>query len=423
MSALGLDYSPWNLRNLLLPRIVVDPFLRFGELFGLTDGTSVARLGTIPFLLAATLNSWLVFLIGRRLFDEQIGLAAAAVHGLHWLTLVFGSTVYPRTMTTLAVLIACYVLWQTDEAGGNLRRGILAGLCCALAFSFRYSEGIFALPLILGLWALPLRPSSRWIRALSLVGGFCVGALFLVGLGELWTSGGFGTNFAEFFRYTLIEREASSEVAVQPVTWYLRRLPYWLLPTLLPFLFAAREKPALAIWLCLLVPLLILTAIHHKDLRYLQGIVPFLAILIGVGATKFWRSGWKKTTVALVVLALAFSVRTGFRHLERKSLAAVEAAEYLSKQSELRSVALSQAWAYGHMLYFGNDVGLVDLGVPPSQEELAVALPKVDRVALYADDLNKAPRLRETLDQANFILDRKFEEKRSKEVLVFKKYP
>ena len=418
MSALGLDYAPWNLRNLLLPHLFIAPLFSLASVAEVVDGTSLARIGTLPFLIAATLNSLLVFWIGRRLLNERVGLAAAGVHSLHWLTLSFGSTVYPRTMTSLAILGATALL--LGEKRGTCR-GLVAGLLCSLAFAFRYSEVIFVLPLLGALWLLPLESVHRWRRAIALCLGFICGAFVFVGLGELWTSGGFATNFTEFFRYTLIERQASSAVAHQPVDWYLRRLPFWFFPTLLPFAFAGqRSRTAGALWLFIGIPLLILTLIHHKDLRYLQGIVPFLALVIGIGIDRFWARGWRVATICLLILSLAFSTRTALRHLERKSLAAVQAAQYLARQPDVHLVALSQSWAYGHRLILGNEVEILNLDTPPSPEEIEAAIAaRVDTIGLYSEDLERHPELMNPLQAHEFIVEHEFSRGESKEVRLF----
>src|SRR5258708_23416860 len=117
----------------------------------------------------------------------------------------------------------------------------------------------------------------------------------------------------------------------------------------------ARRRAGLALpWLGATLPVLALSLIHHKQLRYLQGIVPFLAILAAAGAMALWRSSWRRSTVALLAASLLLSLNTARTVVSHRSAAAVEAARALRADPGLATVALSQAWAYGDRLFFGN---------------------------------------------------------------------
>lgn len=405
-TALGLDYRPWSLRNTLLPRLTVDPMLRLGVFFGVDDTTSLLRMATVPFLLAATANGWLTHRIGRMLATPTVALVAAALQSFHWIPLAYGSTVYPRTVATTAVLSAVALLLSP---GRDLARSLGAGALLALAFAFRYSEVLYLAPVVGLLWLRPFERHERRLRAAGLAMGVAVGALLTVGLYELADSGRFAGNLREFFRYTLVEGRASAAEAVQPAGWYLRRIAFWLPPTLLPFLLVGQRRPlARVVWPFVLWPLLVLSAIHHKDLRYLQGAVPFLALAAGLGLGWFLDGSrrhprrWRAAAAVLLTVTLAFSLRTAHRRLDHGSQAAVEVARGLGADPSVRTVALSQPWAYGDRLYLSDERGILALGSPPEPNALRLAAQRADRIALYQDDLAARPELEELLEEAGF---------------------
>ena len=120
----------------------------------------------------------------------------------------------------------------------------------------------------------------------------------------------------------------------------------------------------------------------------------------------------------LLVLSLAGNA-VGARIVARKSAAAVAAAQAMAADDTVRSVALSQAWAYGGRLYLGNGVTVHDLGVPPTPEELAAVADQVDRVGVYASDVRNRPELRDALRAAGLTVEQRVARGQSRSVLVF----
>ncbi len=417
-SATGLDYHAWEIRNLLFPRLLVSPVLSLAGALGLHDPFWLVRTAALPFVALTTLNGWLVYRLAARLTDLRTAVLAAGIFSFHWLPLAYGGTVYPRTASTTCILLAALLL--TGE-GRALARGGGAGALVALAFADRYSEAIFLAPFAV----FALYRDQGWRSRLGgLVGvglGFVFGVSVTVGLSDLCSWGRPFSSLAAFARYTLIEGKSSSETAHQPIFWYLTRFYVWLPPALLPFVLMARRRAGLALaWLGAGAPLLLLSLIHHKELRYLQGAVPFLAILLAAGAIAFWGSGWRRWTVALLAVSLLLSLNTARSVLSRRSIAAVEAARTLRGDLGLKTVALSQAWAYGHRLFFGNGVGVLDLSTPPKESEIRSAVPVADALGLYVADLQKAPDVRRLVDQAGWVPAGVFRAWNSKPVVVFR---
>jgi hypothetical protein len=91
----------------------------------------------------------------------------------------------------------------------------------------------------------------------------------------------------------------------------------------------------------------------------------------------------------------------------------------MASEAGVRVVALSQAWAYGHRLYFGNGVEVRDLPVPPRESDLERLIPGADRVALYRKDLEEDPALGVLLAHHGFSSSETYRWGRSKAVVVF----
>jgi hypothetical protein len=414
-----LAYTPWKIRNLLVPRLLVTPIAWLATGLGGSDPTLLVRLAALPFIALATLNVYLTYHVARRSLSEGVGLLAAGIYACHWLPLGFGATVYPRTVSTTCVLLAAHLLLCRDSA---VARSLVAGLFVAIAFAARYSEIIYLVPLGLVSWALGCGTRRALIRGTALAGGFVLGSLVFVGLVDLWTWGEPFQSLVEFARYTLLEKQASSLRPEQPPLWYLGRAQFWLIPTLVPFLITRRRgEGAGALWLIFLLPILALSFIHHKDMRYLQGVIPFLAILVAGGVSRFWARGWRKATVILLVLSGIFSLRTAIELHREKSLSAVQAALELREDPSVGTAVVTQAWAYGDRVFLGPDIAIVNFETSPSSGELREVLPRADATAFYEDDLQRQAALREVLDQAGFEKADHYSIAASRSVVVFRK--
>jgi Alg9-like mannosyltransferase family len=421
LRALGWPYQAWEIRNLLVSDLFVAPGIAAASALGVDSTRALVWVATLPFVFLASINVWLVYRLSLRwLESDGVALLASALYAFHWLPLGYGSTAYPRTASTTCVLLAALVLWERESPSC---RPFLAGGLIAVAWAIRYSEAIFAFPLMAGLWMRERTWRSRVLGCSSFLAGFGALSLFTVGL-EDWLTWGkpFGSLVA-FARYALVERQASSLVPRQPWYWYLWRLPKWMSLALLPLLWRARRLPgALAVSLYVLLPLLVLSAIHHKQLRYLQGQIPFLMILAAAGGWSLWRGGRRLLVGALVASSLALGLG-GLSFLPKKSMAAVVAAEHVAVLPDLRSVCLSQAWAYGGTLYLRGAVEVRNLPYPLSAASLGKALWECPWVALYLEDFQRDPRIPALLGKYHYERRGEYQWGSSKPVLVFQRLP
>ncbi len=417
----ALAYEPWEIRSQFLP-VALAPAVRFLRWLGLSSPALASWACELPFVLAGALTVGLTYRLGRAWsLPQATSWLAALLLAVHPLAFAYGSMALPRVAGTAAVVAAA---WLGSRPGAAPLQGGRVGLLLALAVACRYSEVIFALPILLLLWRS--RGCARVVAALSALAGFGVGLALLVGVVDWLAWGRPFASLAAFFDYTLVERAASAAIREQPATWYLRRVFFWVPATLVPFfVFGWREAAGRAAGLFIVLPVLLLSFIHHKDLRYVQGVLPFLALFAAIGAWELWQRGrWARAlTVALAMGAVGLGLAGAGRILARTSTAAVLAARELAADPAVETVAVSQAWAYGHSIYFGDRVGLRDLPVAPTVGELAAGLAGADAAALYAETLAERRELRAVLAASGFRETRTVRAGRSPSVSLWRAEP
>jgi hypothetical protein len=392
--AKGMAFTPWEVRNLFVPDVIVAPVVWLAR--GL-DTARIIELTSLPFIALTIVTILLV----RRLAlkwsggDERAAFLAMLLFALHWIPLGFGSTVYPRTLA-MACIVAAAVIVE--------RQPFIAGALVGLAFADRFSEIVFLAPLMVhaacrpGFSPAPSETATRQDRAglkpglhtLKLLAGTALVIALTVGLYDWLTWGSPFSSAFKFAHLTLIEPDFASRVKYQSPLWYLGNLLRWLAPTMLPLLWMARKRVQwLYLLLYLIVPLVALSAVQHKELRYVQTMIPFLAVAAGIGASLLWQRQ-RKLAAVLVGISLVWNF-AGIRAFARKSQPAVMAAQWLKEQQLVeqrpRSLAVSQLWAYGGQLYFGAEIHPIELGTPP--ERVAERLSQVDTVAVWETDLDR----------------------------------
>ena len=409
--ATGFAYRAWDIRTLFVPDVLVAPPIAAASALGIRSVRMLAVVAVLPFVLVTAATTLVLFrLVVRWSGDRAAAFVAAALFSLHWIPLGFGGTVYPRTLATFAVVAAVALVDRWDSPFAALAAGVLAGI----AFADRFSEAVFLAPLLV---FVGIRCRWRGARLVALLAGFALAVVLLVGAWDRWTWGEWFGSVRKFADLTLIRPDFASRLKRQGPLWYLSNVLRWLAPTLLPlFWFARRQRHAVAAALFVLIPLAALSFVAHKELRYLQGLVPWLAILAALGFAALSRAGRRGAAAALVVVSVAWNLY-GLRTFARKTMPSVEAAWTLGADRAIHTVAMSQLWACGDRLYFGDRMQVIDVGTPPLR--LADAFPFADAICLYETDLT--PEIDSSLAQHGFIRQRTFRRPPARAVVVFRR--
>lgn len=115
----------------------------------------VARL---MMAILSTLIVLMIYLVGRRFFNEQVALTAALIAALYAYLIFYGVTLVTETPFTLAILIAIYASFRIAE-GGRTTWWFVLGLALATAILFRMAV-VFFLPFLI-IWLFMLLPTWR----------------------------------------------------------------------------------------------------------------------------------------------------------------------------------------------------------------------------------------------------------------------
>lgn len=370
--AVGLKYQPWSIRNLFVPDVFVAPFVYVGNALGIVDRRLLIDVATLPFIALSLLTIALVYRLAMQwVGDDGAAFVAALVFALHWIPLGFGATVYPRTLATACLVLAALIL---D------RYPFVAGLLVALAFADRFSELMFLAPLLVLCRAAA--PAGRPPRAVAiqLLLGTATGVALLGGVYDWITWGTPFSSLRDFARLTVVKPDFASRVKYQPPFWYLANIARWCAPTLVVLMIAGGKRVR---WSFIILPLLALSAIKHKEFRYLQAMIPFIAIGAAAGFAWFWHRGRRALAIGLVAISVIWNL-AGLRTFQRKTMPAVMAAKAIDGNPSLKTIGVPQAWAFGDLLYFHRDVSLIEIGTPPRE------IPDVDALALYRTELDDA---------------------------------
>ena len=415
--ARGLAYTPWDIRNLFVPDVVVAPVVFLSR--GLSTRTTIF-LASLPFIFLSALTIWLVYRLALRWCDERAAIVAALLFAAHWIPLSFGSTVYPRTLAAACVVAAALIVDRWP---------FVAGVLIGIAFADRFSEIVFLAPVLLMVTKhrqeclchisrsadCPIHArtgvAQTLLSVLKLMLGTTVAIILTVGLYDWMTWGAPFSSAIKFAHLTLVEPDFASRVKYQAPWWYFANIVRWCSPLLLPLLWYARRSRA--IWF-IVIPLIAFSAIKHKELRYLQVIIPFLCIAAAIGFA-FMRN--RRIALALVAISIVWDLH-GLRYLARKSQPSVMAAQWIASNPSIHTIAASQLWSYGDKLYLGDTMEMSDVGTPP--EKLSEV--NADAVALYETDLDVPSRV-DALRTNGYAPVRTFRDDPARAVVVFMKRP
>ncbi|MEA2344363.1 MAG: mannosyltransferase 3 [Thermoanaerobaculia bacterium] len=413
--ARGLAYTPWDIRNLFVPDVVVAPVVFLSR--GVSTRTTVF-LASLPFIALSSLTIWLVFRLALRWCDERAAIVAALLFAAHWIPLSFGSTVYPRTLAAACVVAAALIVDRWP---------FVAGLLIGVAFADRFSEIVFLAPILLMVTKhrqeclchigrspecpvhAPDGVAQTLLSVLKLMLGTTAAIILTVGIYDWLTWGTPFSSAIKFAHLTIVAPDFASRVKYQAPWWYLANIVRWCSPALLPLLWYARRSRAM--WF-IVIPLIAFSAIKHKELRYLQVIIPFLCIAAAMGFA-FMRN--RRIAVALVAISIVWDLH-GLRYLARKSQPSVMAARWIASNPSIHSIAASQLWSFGDKLYLGDTMAMSDVGTPP--ENLSEV--NADAVALYETDLD-VPSRADALRANGYTPVQPFRDDPARAVVVFMK--
>lgn len=379
---LGTGWPAWELRSAFYPMVFVYPVQAAAHAAGVTDVEWLVIAGRVTVATLSSLTVWLLFVVARRHIGSTVAVAAALLLAYSHLYVTFGATELPRPVCALFVL-AGFAGVMRGSGSGALVGGILVGVAAAM----RFSEIVFVVPGVMHL-LLDRRVGHAGIFAGALLG--TAGAIQAASDLLYWGSPFFSAR--RMFDYTVVSGQSSR--GFEPVWAYLTGIPDWsdLVIVGLALLATVRGATRVALWAWL--PVALLSALPHKEARYLVPVMPFVALLAALGATSLAAGAGRSIqaralspsgrTALLLIAGLAVSVVLNVsRYHVRRDDAAVGTARMLSQENP-RGLAAEQLWRLGGRLYLrgvpairelsGADLTAAGLSASAAQPEIGWVL-------------------------------------------------
>ena len=393
--------------------------MKLARLLGARDPDVLTWAAAIPTVLFSTAAIGLTAALARRFgLSWRASVAAAFFEAFAWMPLAYGASPYPRPIST-ALLLAAFLLATSPRPG--LLHPLTAGVLAGAAFAVRWSEGVVLVPLLAA--PLLLRSSAPPLphrRIAAIAGGFAAGTLLTAGVTDWLTWGWPLRSLWEYFRIMFLERKGVED---QPFWDYPYTILHWAGPILVLLLIPAwkerRARLAIAFFAAIV---LLMSLFSHKEWRYLQAAIPFLAIAAAAGWERLWIGGGTSRFLAAVALVLAvpYGVERTVSLLSNRSAAGLETSRFIqSLEPRPRNLAFVQEWAFGEHLYLGNDVEIreIEISRPLRPDAIRTAAAGADVAAVYALLLDDAGRRK--FESLGFREIGRFKKRRSYECVVF----
>ena len=312
--AAGITLEMFLQEDWLVPRLNGKPFLEYPPMFCWVSAPfywlwgaseSVAKL---PSAMSGFLTVLLVYALCRRLhFSEHQAFLSGAILLTCGYFLLECRKCRVDSLLTFFIVLSMYAFVSMREARGMSRLGFFAlfvaglsgGICTKGLFGL-VMPGVYAGTFLLATDILQCGISWRDYRE-ALLGALCSAVIASLWYLLIWRHGGNEMFHTAFWVNNLGRFSGGQGDHVEPVWYYLVRLPEFFLPWL-PVLACAlwmgirrlreRERPVeqRVLPFLVLVPILLLSLSAAKRMVYLLPVYPFAAIVSGLYATALYRS-------------------------------------------------------------------------------------------------------------------------------------
>ena len=375
----GKDWPVWDLRSAFYPFTFIYPAQAIAHVFG-ADVHSLVAVGRMVVVLASTAAIWLTWVAARPMLGDGAAAVAAALVAVSKLNLGYGSSELPRPVAATLLIGAFALLVRRSTIAAAAGAGGLIGIAAAL----RFSEAMFVIPAALHLWL-----AGKRVHAAVLTGIAGVVACAITATADAIYWGSAFHSLRSAWEYTLLDRQSSR--GFQP--WYdyllLQTWTNWIVGGLVCLAWREpRVRPA--VWWTI-VPIAILSALPHKESRYVIPVVPFVSICAAAGLTRAIQ--WTRTAASprwrealVVALAAALLYDLGEWRL-RRSNDAVAMAQFLRRTDPAGGVAVERIWQAGGSLYLSDRSLLLDV----KEEDVSrlMASPDVAWLALRVETVTR----------------------------------
>ena len=418
-----IDAPIWEIRNAFFPLAIVYPFQALAIAVGIDDPALLVFAGRLAGILFSTANTLLVYRIGSAELGPAAGLLAAGFFTISKNNLTFGSTELPRPIATT------FILWALLLAQSGLTRWtrlVLSALAAAAGMAMRFTEAVFIVPF----WAY-LAARRQYVRAFATSAAALVFVAAIIGATDYAYWGRPFHSLASLHTHTFESRHAGDWY--EPPLFYIAGYHRWTdLFTIAFALFSLRCRRSWVLAAWVVVPLVLLSCLPHKEVRYVIPVVPFLSILAGAGLWEALRwatrsisgafrnplaganseaySSGKRgpslnrmSVVAFCVAGAVLPELGGFRF--HRTEAAVDLARHIAAQANVEGAIVHDLWKAGGRIYLSRVPALVNLTDDSLSDldalERTISNPRMRFVGLRERAL-RSPEVQRMLEAAGF---------------------
>ena len=370
----------------------------------------------IRFLLVvipSTILVLLIFFLGKEMFDEKIGIIAAAIAAVSWTFLFWSARVQPDFLSLCFQVGAIWAAWKYWKSNKSVLM-VIAGVCAALALMFKVSG--LLIPLVLAIFILV----KERLEAFKNKGNYYFLGAYIIALLPyfVWSWMQFKTPFGFKSQYS-----SAFEVNL-PFGWYNLKYFYNLTEGVLFVLFIigiiaylsfllygdvlVKEKkkcldPKLfSVLLLIVVSAFYIFYIRNTEDRWVLLWMPFLGYIIGKGALsirniieKFGEKIISKKVILKVVAGIVIIGLIGIggyaQFIHGKGLIdnkkdtywqLKDAGIWVRENSNKDDVLMSQAFPQ-MMYYTERKVASFDMTVEKIEEQIQELKPKYLQVSVF----------------------------------------
>jgi len=351
----------WELRNAFYPLVFIMP----AQWLVGHDPAGAVLAGRLVVALYGAAGVLLLAVVARRLgASPTVVVLAAALLAISKLAVILGSSVLPRSVAMVWILLAFWCLLRRDGRGVAL-----AAIAVAVATAIRFSEIVFLIPA-----GIHLALERRWRDLIWFGIIWLIGCAAILGLSDWLYWGKPFSSVVAIVRYTLVD--GSSSRGFQPPWYYLTALSGWSSFAAAVLLVVGWRRIRWRPYLWFVAPLVIFSLLPHKEPRYLLPAFPFFCLGVAYGAGDLLRRLTSARAVWLAPLLIALVVLEFDYYDYQRFDCEVRLARFIAaERGEGEGVVFEWGWRAGSWIYL-EDVENLDLPGPlehrPREETLTL---------------------------------------------------
>ncbi|MHA1586344.1 MAG: glycosyltransferase family 39 protein [Candidatus Heimdallarchaeota archaeon] len=382
---------------------------RIAMFFGITNPLSlifVARLFLASFSIVSVI---VAYFFGKEIFNKRIGLLSAFLIGFWWFFPFWSSRTMTDSISTDLIFLSIFLAYKAlKNKTTSKKRFLLAlssGIITGLSFMIRFPSALMGIPIILVLWAKPIREltinfvrrirnfiskvsknpreefldtkfSANMTKELAIGGGFIIGSFFMVlmqGLLDLFTWGSFLHSPINFFKYNIVEGLSAihgSSPWYSYFTGFYTDFAYYFLPLLLMFFIFGfshkrKVKTKIMIFSIIIFWIVVFSFLAHKEFRFVMTILPLCMIMVAAGIERVVTTLQSKRNqhilLSFILIFLGstslFLANYNFKYMWKWNSGVCNAMYWVGEQDDVETVIVFETvWYTGGYAYLDVNV-------------------------------------------------------------------